>query len=177
MNRVKINDWRLLSSRVQAKVALTTKDMSQFTNTIHIYQKQEEVHGYSHARLRELNNPVLPMRASHRSHRAEKASTKEAGNLQRQVHVSINSRAMLLENVWADHALFKGAVGTLRDIIWEVGADPSKDAHFALLVAFDGFDGSEFIRDPHTNQKLVCLSLLTSCHVLTFVGPNLSVKS
>jgi hypothetical protein len=84
---------------------------------------------------------------------------------------------MLLENVWADYALFKGAVSTLWDIIWEVGADPSKDAPFALLVAFDGFNRSEFIRDPHTNQKLVYLSLLTSCHVLTFVGPNLLVKS
>jgi ATP-dependent DNA helicase PIF1 len=163
MNRVTMNDWKLLSSRVRAKVALTAEDLSHFTNAIHIYQKREEVHGYNHARLQELNSPVLPLRASHRGHGAEKASTEEAGNLQRQVHVSIDSRVMLLENVWADHALFNGAVGTLRDIVWEAGADPSKDAPFALLIAFDGYDGPEFIRDPHTDQKLVRTPCSPSC--------------
>jgi ATP-dependent DNA helicase PIF1 len=73
-----------------------------------------------HGRLRELNNPVLALRASHRGHGAEKASTEEAGSLQRQVHISIKSRVMLLENVWTDHALFNGAVGTVRNIFWDV---------------------------------------------------------
>jgi ATP-dependent DNA helicase PIF1 len=100
-----MKDWQLLSTRVRAKVAMTNQDLSAFTNAIHIYQKREEVHEYNHARLRELNNPVLALRASHRGHGAEKASTEEAGNLHRRVHVSIDSRVMLLENVWADHAL------------------------------------------------------------------------
>jgi hypothetical protein len=37
MNRVKMNDWKLLSSRVRAKVALTAEDLSHFTNVIYIY--------------------------------------------------------------------------------------------------------------------------------------------
>jgi ATP-dependent DNA helicase PIF1 len=81
--------------------------------------------------------------------------TEEIGNLQQQVHVSIDSRVMLLENVWADYALFNGAVGTLREIVWEAGADPSKDAPFALLIAFDSYDRPKFIRNPYTDQKLV----------------------
>jgi ATP-dependent exoDNAse (exonuclease V) alpha subunit len=62
---------------------------------------------------------------------------------------------MLTENVWADHALFNGAVGTLRDIVWSSGSDPEKDAPFALLIAFDRYDGPELLFDPETSQKLV----------------------
>jgi hypothetical protein len=104
-------------TRLNNSDCLTAKDLSHFTNAIYIYQKREEVHGYNHARLQELNNLVLPLRASHRGYRAEKASTEEAGNLQRQVHVSIDSRVMLLENVWADYALSNRAIGTLRDFV------------------------------------------------------------
>ncbi|KAH7082829.1 hypothetical protein BKA63DRAFT_529794 [Paraphoma chrysanthemicola] len=107
--------------------------------------KRQQVHAYNHQRLRDLNNPVLPLRASHRGHEAENRTTKEAGNLHKQLYVSINSRIMLGENIWADHALFNGAVRTLRDV----------DAPLALLVAFDGYDGPELLRDPETNAKLV----------------------
>jgi hypothetical protein len=59
---------------------------------------------------------VLALRASYRSYGAEKALTEEAGNLYRWVHVSIDSRVMLLENVWANYTLFNSAAGTLWDI-------------------------------------------------------------
>jgi ATP-dependent DNA helicase PIF1 len=154
MNRTTVKDWTLLASRVRAKVVLI-EDVSVFENAVHIYQRREEVHAYNHQRLRDLNNPVLLVRASHRGPGAENASTEEAGNLHRHVHVSINSRVMLTENVWADHALFNGAVGTLRDIVWLSGSDPEKDAPFALLIAFDRYDGPELLFDPETSQKLV----------------------
>lgn len=95
------------------------------------------------------------MRASYRGHNADKGSTEDAGNLYKQLHVSINSRFMLGENVWADHALFNSAVGSLRDIVWEARSDLDKDALFALLIAFDGHDGPELILDPETSDKLV----------------------
>jgi hypothetical protein len=64
---------------------------------------------------------------------------------------------MLIENVWADHALFNGAVGVLRDVVWEAGHDPSVDPPLALLVAFDNYEGPELLLDPHTGQKLVSI--------------------
>jgi hypothetical protein len=154
MNKSTVMDWQLLSSRVRAKVALK-EDLSRFDDAVHIYQHREDVHAYNHQRLRDLNNPVLPLRASHRGHGAEGGSTEEAGNLAKHLHVSINSRIMLGENIWADHALFNGAVGIIRDIVWDVGADSEKDPPLALLVAFDGYDGPELLRDPETNAKLV----------------------
>jgi hypothetical protein len=64
---------------------------------------------------------------------------------------------MLIENVWADHALFNGAVGVLRDVVREAGHDPSVDPPLALLVAFDNYEGPELLLDPHTGQKLVSI--------------------
>lgn len=70
--------------------------------------------------------------------------------------VAIGSRVMLQENIWTEWALFNGAVGTVRDVVWAAGVqDPRREAPVALLSHFDHYDGPEYMRDPHTGRKLV----------------------
>jgi ATP-dependent DNA helicase PIF1 len=155
MSRSTVKDWQLLSSRVASKVRLTDEDLTRFETALRIYQKRVEVQSYNHLRLKELNNPVLILRAAHRGHGASSGTTDDAGNLSATIPVSINSRVMLLENIWAECGLFNGAIGTVRDFVWVDSADLTKDALFAVLVAFDGYDGPELLLDPETGQKLV----------------------
>ena len=45
---------------------------------------------------------------------------------------------MLTENVWVEWELVNGAMGTLKDIVWEPSANPlDMGPPFALLIEFD----------------------------------------
>ena len=155
MNEVTLQDWKLLSKRVRANVSLTGEDLSGFDNATRIFQHREEVGDYNFSRLRQLNNPVLKIKATHRGHQADQATTEIAGNLEQQLYISIDSRVMLLENTWADHGLFNGSVGVVCDIVWSEGSDPNQTPPFALLIFFEGYNGPELFLDPHTGRKLV----------------------
>jgi hypothetical protein len=151
------DDWTLLSTRVQAKVE-GHEDLSRFDDAMRIYAYKDDIKAYNHFRMRELNRLVLLVEASHTSGvPAERASTDEAGNLHKEMLLSINTRIMLRENLWVERRLFNGLMGTVRDIIWEAGADFTKDPPFAILVDFDEYDaeGPCVVLDLATNRLLV----------------------
>jgi ATP-dependent DNA helicase PIF1 len=143
---------------------LTDEDLTRFKTDLRIYPKREEVKSYNHLQLKELNDPVLTLRAAHHGHGASSGTNDDAGNLAATIPVSINSRVMLLENIWAECALFNGAMGFVREFVWVDGADPTKDALFAVLAAFDGYDGPKLLLNP--GQKLV--PIVTSIRELTY---------
>jgi len=154
-NKVTLQDWRLLSSRVRARL-VGKEDLTLFDTALRIFPKKAEVHDFNRQRLIELNNPVINVYADHTGKGAEKTETEDAGNLSVELNLSIDSRIMLLENIWTEQGLFNGALGRIRDIVWEQAVtDPRKQAPFALLVDFDGYDGPEFVLDPQTSRKLV----------------------
>jgi ATP-dependent exoDNAse (exonuclease V) alpha subunit len=51
---------------------------------------------------------------------------------------------MLTANLWTENGLVNGSLGTIRDIVWEEGKDPSKDLPLAIMVDFDGYKGPFF---------------------------------
>jgi len=106
--------------------------------------------------LRELKQPVILIKASHNKAMAETANTKEGGSVHKEMPVSINCRVMLRENQWVERRLFNGSMGTLRDIVWDAGADPDKDPH-ALLMDFDDHDNENpcATRDPENGGHLI----------------------
>jgi hypothetical protein len=53
-----MNDWKLLLSRVRAKVALTAEDLSYFTNAIHIYLKRLSAINLGLGRASEMEMPI-----------------------------------------------------------------------------------------------------------------------
>jgi hypothetical protein len=111
------DDWTLLSTRVQAKVE-GHEDLSRFDDAMRIYAYKDDVKAYNHFRMRELNCLVLLVEASHTGGvPAERASTDEAGNLHKEMPLSIDTRIMLRENLWVERRLFNSSIGTVQDII------------------------------------------------------------
>ncbi|KAI1561101.1 UvrD-C-2 multi-domain protein [Pyrenophora tritici-repentis] len=83
-----------------------------------IYAYKDDVKAYNHRRLRELGRPVLLVNTSHSGGvPAERANTEEAGNLHKEIPISINARVMLRENLWIERRLFNGAREWVRGII------------------------------------------------------------
>jgi hypothetical protein len=132
--------------------------VASFEDAIRIYALKDDVKAFNHYRLQQLRRPVLLVIASHTGgSAAEDANTDEGGNLHKDILISINARIMLRENLWVERILFNGSMGTVRDIVWEVGADYEKDPPLALLIDFDDYDQSapSLVTDPESGRVLV----------------------
>jgi hypothetical protein len=150
-NRVTVENWALLATRVQAVVS---SDLSPFDNALHIYGTKNKVRDFNQIRLRDLQQPIITVHATHEGYKADEASTEEAGNLHAIILIAIQSRVMLTENLWVERGLVNGALGTVHNIIWTPGTDWRKEPPLALLVYFDKYDGPEYIT-LSTGEKLV----------------------
>jgi ATP-dependent exoDNAse (exonuclease V) alpha subunit len=158
-NTVTTEDYNLLSQRVQA--ALPPDEVQLFQDALHIYATKEEVRERNYQRLRDLNVPVLISHATHQGHKAKKASTDEAGNLQSTLYLAIGAKVMLTQNVWTEQGLVNGATGVVHDIIWDEGVtSPREEPPLAVLIHFEEYQGPDFIMDG--DKKLVPIFRATS---------------
>lgn len=67
---------------------------------------------------------------------------------------------MLLENLWTETGLVNGALGTIRDLSWDVpvngsNVDCRQTTPKAILVDFDKYTGPGFINDHESGRPLV----------------------
>jgi ATP-dependent exoDNAse (exonuclease V) alpha subunit len=112
-----------------------------------LYYTIQEVLDYNHKQLRDLGLPVKKVRADHTGVEAAKASSDVAEGLHTEVDIAIGARIMLTRNLWVEKGLVNGAMGTVRDISWKEGQDPSKDLPEAIMVQFDNYRGPFFAED------------------------------
>jgi ATP-dependent DNA helicase PIF1 len=75
---------------------------------------------------------------------AEKATEDEADNLPNKIYVYIRAQIMLSSNLWTKIGLVNGSIGTVVDITWQQGQDPTTSLPFAVLIQFDGYSGLVF---------------------------------
>lgn len=81
------------------------------------------------------------------------------------LHLSIGSRVMLRTNLWIAKGLVNGALGTVRDILYESGKRPITDLPVCIMVEFDKYTG------PGLNDsRLFPVTVLTR----TFTEKNVS---
>jgi len=136
---VTLKHWETLTSRVQSN--LTPTEVATFDTALRIYGKKADVNAFNHARMRDLQKPVLVVEASHEPASGKNATSDEAGNLHASLPLCLGARVMLTENIWTENGLVNGALGTVRDITWSAGSDWRRDPPFAVLVAFDNYKG------------------------------------
>ena len=144
-NTVTRTAWQTLSTRTALNLPPTEVDT--FKDALHIYGKKVDVRNRNHNALRDLQTPVKEVLASHIGSGADKVSYEDAGNLHASLTLCIGAKVMLVENLWTERGLMNGAIGFVRELVWQEDQDPSREAPFAVLVAFRGYTGPSWGSD------------------------------
>jgi ATP-dependent DNA helicase PIF1 len=144
------SSWELLCTRVQNQ--LVPNKVASFQSALRLYFTNEEVRERNYSQLAAENRPVKRIVSRHTGRNASKASDDEADNLPTELLVCIGAQVMLSTNLWTEKGLVNGSIGTIEDILWDTGQDPSVGMPSLLLIRFNEYSGPDF---PIYGSKIV----------------------
>lgn len=151
-NQMPLASFERLSQRLVARQPMTV--IEQFQNAPRIYYQNDRVDRHNRLEIERHNRPVKLSIAKNFPSEAQTASTAEAANLDQLLPLSIGCRVMLTANLWTDKSLTNGAMGTVRDIVWEPG-QAYKEMPRYVMVEFDGYTGNKVYVARNTGERCV----------------------
>jgi ATP-dependent DNA helicase PIF1 len=83
---------------------------------------------------------------------------EEADNLYTELYVCLGARIILTTNLWTEVGLVNGAMGSIHDIAWDTGKDPTASLLSVIMVKFDEYKGPDF---PGYEPGIVPVFLVT----------------
>ena len=135
----------------------TEEGKCQFKDAVKLCAINKDSTSFNIQKIKELKNPIAPIKAVNSSAKAKKFPANKAGGLRNNILICKGSKVMLLSNLWNKHGLTNGANGIVRYIVYEKDKKPPSLPSF-VLVYFPDYTGPSF---HDSEEKLVPIVPIT----------------
>ena len=134
-------DWNTLNSRNPVFL----DKPQEYGDYVRLFGSNEEVNHYNIVeKLASLDSNVAKIVGTHSDAVAAFVSPNKAWGLEPVLYLAVGAKVMLRLNLFAKEGLVNGAVGTVRDIIFENGKAPDAMPK-CIIVEFPDYTGKELI--------------------------------
>eukprot|EP01018_Ginkgo_biloba_P012987 Gb_37081 [translate_table: standard] len=150
--QIPIKDMKALQGEllmVHINKSMGLDDVFPFYDAIHLFSMNALVHDHNQHRLKCLN--VLVARSIVEKMNQSNVLTVEDEKLDVQVLIGIGVRVMLTSNLWIDAGLMNGALGHVRNIVYNSSVQPLCLPTY-VLMEFDNYIGNAW--DPSRPRGL-----------------------
>ncbi|XP_057835128.1 uncharacterized protein LOC131045552 [Cryptomeria japonica] len=130
------HDWQFLMCQTNA--TLTIQQKKDFDSSIHLFATNESARLHNRKMLKELNLPVALSLAKISKQTNTEYDTNE--QLPLEVLLSIDQQVMLIANLWIKVGLVNGAIGLIKQIVYENNTKPP-DLPKYVVVQFNDYNG------------------------------------
>jgi ATP-dependent exoDNAse (exonuclease V) alpha subunit len=126
---------------------VSRNEEKSFDDVIRLFSTKDEVQQYNNFKLMNMKDgdgnlvPIARVPAKHQGSKASTVSAEKANGLESVLYLARGTRIMLRTNLWVKKGLVNGAMGSVVDILYVNGNEPSNDAPSILMCKFDNYYG------------------------------------
>jgi len=120
------------------------KNKFETSDTIHIYFTNAESNSHNIKALRNLNTPIVQIKAEHDPHSGSRNRSSDTTNhLPALLYLARGAKVMLLQNVSVLNGLVNGSSGIVKDFLYHSNSK-APNRPYAIIIEFEDYKGPAF---------------------------------